>query len=201
MTDISIPREVRPYEFRVALAPSGVHALTRAGHRVFIEHNAGLGSGFADEAYRQVGAQIVYSESLYLKLLNYFVRNAPLDIDPGTAMSPQITQEMLSGETFYISGETDDGGHFYRKLVFHDGSDQQYDGHYRRVDSEGNTIEDHSWTDSSYDLEDGMIRVYYMFFWLNTQPGDGDWDMRIASDHVSSVMWYVTAPDGFPSDM
>ena len=61
MTDISIPREVRPYEYRVALAPAGVHALTQAGHRVFIEHDAGLGSGFDDEAYRQVGAQIVYS--------------------------------------------------------------------------------------------------------------------------------------------
>ncbi len=61
MTDISIPKEVRPHEYRVALAPSGVHALTRAGHRVFIEHDAGLGSGFDDESYRQVGAEIVYS--------------------------------------------------------------------------------------------------------------------------------------------
>ncbi|HHB90228.1 MAG TPA: alanine dehydrogenase [Anaerolineae bacterium] len=61
MTDISIPKEVRPHEYRVALAPSGVHALTRAGHRVFVEHDAGLGSGFDDEAYRQVGATIVYS--------------------------------------------------------------------------------------------------------------------------------------------
>ena len=60
-TDISIPAEVRPSEYRVALAPAGVHALTNAGHRVFIEHNAGLGSGFEDEAYREVGAQIVYS--------------------------------------------------------------------------------------------------------------------------------------------
>ncbi len=61
MTDISIPAEVRPSEYRVALAPSGVHALTNAGHRLFIEHNAGRGSGFEDEAYREVGAQIVYS--------------------------------------------------------------------------------------------------------------------------------------------
>ena len=61
MTDISIPREVRPHEYRVALAPSGVHALTGAGHRVFVEHDAGIGSGFDDETYRQVGAEIVYS--------------------------------------------------------------------------------------------------------------------------------------------
>ncbi len=61
MTDISIPREVRPHEYRVALAPAGVHALTQAGHRVFVEHNAGLGSGFDDETYRAVGAIIVYS--------------------------------------------------------------------------------------------------------------------------------------------
>jgi len=59
--DISIPSEVRPREYRVAMAPAGVHALTNAGHRVFVEHNAGLGSGFDDEAYREVGARIVYS--------------------------------------------------------------------------------------------------------------------------------------------
>ena len=61
MTDISIPKEVRSHEYRVALAPSGVHALIKAGHRVFIEHDAGRGSGFDDESYRRVGAEIVYS--------------------------------------------------------------------------------------------------------------------------------------------
>ncbi|HEY53721.1 MAG TPA: alanine dehydrogenase [Caldilineae bacterium] len=59
--DISIPRERRPDEYRVALAPAGVEALTQAGHRVYVERDAGAGAGFQDEAYRRVGAQIVYS--------------------------------------------------------------------------------------------------------------------------------------------
>ena len=59
--DISIPCERRPDEYRVALAPAGVEALTQAGHRVYVERDAGVGAGFQDEAYRRVGAQIVYS--------------------------------------------------------------------------------------------------------------------------------------------
>lgn len=58
--DICIPREKQPDEYRVALAPAGVEALTKAGHRVFVEHDAGIAAGFDDEAYRTVGAVIVY---------------------------------------------------------------------------------------------------------------------------------------------
>ncbi|MCO6453209.1 MAG: alanine dehydrogenase [Caldilineales bacterium] len=59
--DISIPREKRPYEYRAALTPAGVEALAQAGHRVFVEHHAGLGAGFDDEAYTAAGGLIVYS--------------------------------------------------------------------------------------------------------------------------------------------
>ncbi|RME81411.1 MAG: alanine dehydrogenase [Caldilineae bacterium] len=59
--DISIPRETRADEYRVALTPAGVEALVAAGHRVYVEHNAGAGAGFPDDAYREVGGQIVYS--------------------------------------------------------------------------------------------------------------------------------------------
>ncbi len=60
--DISIPRERRPDEYRVALAPGGVEALTQAGHRLYVESGAGSGAGFQDEVYRQAGAHIVYSD-------------------------------------------------------------------------------------------------------------------------------------------
>lgn len=59
--DISVPREKRSNEYRVALAPAGVEAFVQAGHRLFIEHDAGVGAGFSDEEYRAAGAQIVYS--------------------------------------------------------------------------------------------------------------------------------------------
>ncbi len=52
-------REVKTAEHRVGLTPEGADALVRAGHRVLVEAGAGLGSGFEDEAYRRVGADVV----------------------------------------------------------------------------------------------------------------------------------------------
>lgn len=52
-------REIKNAEHRVGLTLEGVDALVRAGHRVLVEANAGLGSGFSDEAYRDVGAETV----------------------------------------------------------------------------------------------------------------------------------------------
>jgi alanine dehydrogenase len=55
---VGVPREIKPDENRVALVPSGVEALVRAGHRVLVETEAGAGSGFPDEAYEGVGGEI-----------------------------------------------------------------------------------------------------------------------------------------------
>jgi alanine dehydrogenase len=59
--NIGVPKERRPFEFRVGLSPAGVNLLTAAGHRCFVERGAGLGAGFEDEDYVRFGAQIVYS--------------------------------------------------------------------------------------------------------------------------------------------
>ncbi len=59
--EIGIPRQKRPYDYRVGLTPMGVELLTRQGHRVYVEHEAGQGSGFDDDRYRKAGGQIVYS--------------------------------------------------------------------------------------------------------------------------------------------
>jgi alanine dehydrogenase len=56
---IGVPREIKDGEDRVALTPAGVHALVPAGHRVLVETGAGLGSGFTDEEYAAVGAQLL----------------------------------------------------------------------------------------------------------------------------------------------
>ena len=56
---IGVPRETKNSEFRVAITPVGVHELTQRGHRVLVEHDAGLGSSFSDDDYRAVGAEIV----------------------------------------------------------------------------------------------------------------------------------------------
>lgn len=64
--DIGIPKQRRPYDYRAGLTPMGVEILTGLGHRVYVERDAGQGSGFEDERYRRAGAQIVYSaEEVY----------------------------------------------------------------------------------------------------------------------------------------
>jgi len=59
--DIGIPKERRPFEFRVGLSPAGVETLVQKGHRIFVEHEAGAGAGFLDSDYERAGAGIVYS--------------------------------------------------------------------------------------------------------------------------------------------
>ncbi|WP_017303290.1 alanine dehydrogenase [Spirulina subsalsa] len=56
---IGIPKEIKDQEFRVGLTPSSVRVLTSHNHQVFIETQAGLGAGFTDQEYQQVGATIV----------------------------------------------------------------------------------------------------------------------------------------------
>ena len=55
---IGCPKEIKNHEYRVGLTPSMVSDLAVHGHSVIIEKNAGIGSGFSDEAYASVGAVI-----------------------------------------------------------------------------------------------------------------------------------------------
>jgi NAD(P) transhydrogenase subunit alpha len=55
---IGVPREIARGERRVALVPEVVSQLTRAGHRVVVERQAGLKAGFTDEAYRAAGCDL-----------------------------------------------------------------------------------------------------------------------------------------------
>jgi len=56
---IGVPKEIKEQEQRVALLPSAVNQLTRHGHSVLVEKNAGAGSGYPDETYAKAGAEIV----------------------------------------------------------------------------------------------------------------------------------------------
>lgn len=62
---IGILKEVLNNENRVALTPSGVHILTNAGHNVYVETGAGVGSGFTDEEYEDVGANVTTKEEAW----------------------------------------------------------------------------------------------------------------------------------------
>ena len=41
---VGIPKEIKNNENRVAITPAGVEALKNAGHTVYVESNAGIGS-------------------------------------------------------------------------------------------------------------------------------------------------------------
>src|SRR5690348_8551370 len=56
---VGIPKEVKNHEYRVAITPSGVHELVRAGHQVFVERNAGTGSALPDADFVAAGAVIL----------------------------------------------------------------------------------------------------------------------------------------------
>lgn len=56
---VGIPKEIKNNENRVGMTPAGVSELVRHGHTVYVQHTAGEGSGFGDEQYTKVGAEIL----------------------------------------------------------------------------------------------------------------------------------------------
>ena len=58
---IGVPKEIKNNESRVSMTPSGIYELNKLGHQVYVQAGAGLGSGFSDEDYQRVGAQILGS--------------------------------------------------------------------------------------------------------------------------------------------
>jgi len=63
---VAVPKEILPGENRVALIPSSIAALTKAGFEVSVQSGAGFGSFHDDKAYEQAGATIVPdAKSLY----------------------------------------------------------------------------------------------------------------------------------------
>jgi alanine dehydrogenase len=56
---IGVPKEIKEQEQRVALLPSAVEQLTKRGHTVLVEKNAGVGSGYSDQEYKNAGAEII----------------------------------------------------------------------------------------------------------------------------------------------
>lgn len=56
---IGIPEELKQGEKRVALTPGNARELISLGAEIFVESDAGLGSGFTNEAYIQAGAKVL----------------------------------------------------------------------------------------------------------------------------------------------
>ena len=60
---VGVPTEIKEQESRVSLTPLSVKELTKCGHEVIIQDNAGFGAGFENSEYEQVGAKIAPTAS------------------------------------------------------------------------------------------------------------------------------------------
>ena len=56
---VGILKEIKPQENRVCMTPAGVDMMVSSGHEIYVEKNAGVGSGFSDDAYQSAGAKIL----------------------------------------------------------------------------------------------------------------------------------------------
>ncbi|MFI9816612.1 alanine dehydrogenase [Saccharothrix variisporea] len=117
---ISVPREIKNHEYRVALTPAGAHELTLRGHDVFVEAGAGLGSAITDEEYLAAGAKVlataedVWAEGdLVLKVKEPIAREYPLLRKGQTlftylhlAADRPLTEALIASGTTAIAYET-----------------------------------------------------------------------------------------------
>jgi len=58
---VGILKEIKSEENRVCMTPAGVEVMIKSGHQLLVENNAGVGSGFDNDAYTAVGAEILVS--------------------------------------------------------------------------------------------------------------------------------------------
>ena len=56
---IGVPKEIKNNENRVAVTPAGVTEFRKHGHTIYVQAEAGKGSGFSDELYAEAGAVIL----------------------------------------------------------------------------------------------------------------------------------------------
>ena len=116
---IGVPREIKNNENRVALTPAGVSQFVHFGHTVWIESQAGEGSGFSNESYREAGAIIVeepakaWSAEMVMKVkeplpseYGYFREGLILFTYLHLAAEPALTQALLKHKVTALAYET-----------------------------------------------------------------------------------------------
>lgn len=116
---IGIPKEIKNNENRVAMTPAGVVNLVNYGHEVYIETDAGLGSGFTDSDYMNAGATIVstaeeaWSKEMVMKVkeplpteYTYFREGLILFTYLHLAAEPELTNALLEKKVVAIAYET-----------------------------------------------------------------------------------------------
>lgn len=71
---IGVPKEIKAAEDRVAITPAGVEAFIKNGHEVYIEKNAGIGSGITDEEYINAGAKILTTSKEVFEIADMIIK-------------------------------------------------------------------------------------------------------------------------------
>ncbi|MEW9669268.1 alanine dehydrogenase [Ammoniphilus sp. 3BR4] len=116
---IGVPKEIKNNENRVGLTPAGVAAFKNSGHDVWVEANAGTGSGFTDEDYTAAGAKIVasaqeaWSAEMVVKVKEplpeeyaYFREGLILYTYLHLAPEPELTKALVERKVIGIAYET-----------------------------------------------------------------------------------------------
>jgi len=115
---IGVVKEIKACENRVALTPQGTAALVAHQHQVRVEQGAGLGSGFSDQDYRQVGGRIVstaeaWASDVVVKVkepqiteYGYLNQQIVFAYFHLAGSAPTLTQALLLSSTTAIAYET-----------------------------------------------------------------------------------------------
>jgi alanine dehydrogenase len=117
---IGVPKEIKNNENRVALTPAGVVSFLNAGHKVLIEKDAGIGSGFTNDDYAKAGAEILEgAEQVWTKAdmimkvkeplsseYNYFRQGLILFTYLHLAAEPELGQALKDNGVIAIAYET-----------------------------------------------------------------------------------------------
>lgn len=116
---IGVPKEIKNNESRVALTPRGVMTLVNNGHKVWVEADAGLGSGFLDKEFEKYGAEIkrtaaeVWMAEMVLKVkeplkseFHYFRPNLILFTFLHLAPNEALTEALIENKVHAIAYES-----------------------------------------------------------------------------------------------
>ncbi|WP_338356408.1 alanine dehydrogenase [Yeosuana marina] len=123
---IGVPKEIKNNESRVGMTPAGVFELTKNNHKVYVQSNAGFGSGFFNDDYIEAGALILETIEEVYAISDMIVKvKEPIEseyalIKPDQviftyfhfASSETLTKAMIDSKSVCIAYETveDDDG-------------------------------------------------------------------------------------------
>jgi NAD(P) transhydrogenase subunit alpha len=79
---IGVLKEHHPDEQRVSLVPAQVPKLLKSGHKVLIEQEAGLTSGYTDQEYQDKGASLLPRSEILKQVEVLFLVRAGANADP-----------------------------------------------------------------------------------------------------------------------